>query len=70
MRSYKEVYNECLQITDGLGRHIDKLILHAVASFNVCGFQTSGSCQGHLYRGLPFTWIDIDHVDNCKQEMD
>lgn len=29
--------------------------------FLVNGFKTTGSCEGHIDRGLPYPWIDISH---------
>lgn len=55
--------NEVEMITDGLGKRIDDNIKESVVAFSVFGFHTSGSCEGHLDRGLPYPWIDIDVFD-------
>ncbi len=48
------------KITDRLGKKIDSGIKETVTVFLVSGFNTDGSCEGHLDRGLPYPWIDIN----------
>ncbi len=47
-------------ITDGLGKHIDRGIVDTVAVFTAVGYLTDQSCEGHSKeRGLPFAWVDF-----------
>ena len=48
-------------LIDKLCTPVDKNIKYIVASLRCRGFNTIGSCQGHLDYGLPYPWIDIDH---------
>lgn len=52
---------EVEKITDGLGYPIDGGIKNAVAAFNLSGFPTDGSCEGHTEgdHGEVFPWIDV-----------
>ncbi|MFA7315790.1 MAG: hypothetical protein WC059_03255 [Candidatus Paceibacterota bacterium] len=56
-------FKEVEMITDRLGKRIDSNIKESVVAFSALGFNTSGSCEGHLDRGLPYPWIDIDAFD-------
>lgn len=46
--------------TDALGKPIDPRIKDTVIVFNLLGYKTSQSCEGHLDYGLAFPWVDID----------
>src|SRR5579864_6767791 len=48
------------QITDALGLGIDEDIKETVVAFNMLGFNTSASCEGHLDHGLSTPFIDIE----------
>jgi len=47
-------------VTDSLGKKIDKRIKYAVQVFNTLNFKTTASCQGHIKHGLPFPWIEFN----------
>lgn len=52
--------NEYLNnVTDGLGKNIDKGIINTVYEINRLGFMTNGSCEGHLNHGTLGPWVDI-----------
>jgi hypothetical protein len=48
------------QITDRLGYPIEENIKDTVIALNLLGFQTFGSCEGHLDHGHSYPWIDIE----------
>jgi hypothetical protein len=48
------------QITDGLGKTIDRGIEDTVTALRLMGFQTSGSCEGHVDWGCATPWVDVD----------
>lgn len=50
---------ELAGVKDGLGKPLDKGIVHAVAILQLAGFDTVGSCEGHADWGLPWPWVDI-----------
>jgi len=50
------------KITDRIGYPIDPGIKESVIALNVFGIKTDGSCEGHLDRGLPYPWVDIEFV--------
>lgn len=54
------------QITDRLGRKIDKRIRETVVAFQMNGFNTVMSCQGHTDHGLLTPWVDIEAPDRPK----
>src|ERR1700690_3570997 len=62
--------NEVNTIVDKLNHPIDEGIARSVAILRYKGFNTNGSCQGHIDHGLSYPWIDIDCYnifDNEKQ---
>ena len=50
-------------IADALDLGIDAGIKETVVAFNMLGFNTSGSCEGHLDHGLSTPYIDIEAPD-------
>lgn len=56
---WNEISTQIDQITDGLGRPIDRDIRESVIAFNAFGFQTAQSCEGHSDRAAGNPWIDI-----------
>ena len=55
-----EVQNIVKKITDSLGMPIDNKMIRPLVILNSLGFETSGSCEGHLDRYNTYPWIDID----------
>jgi hypothetical protein len=55
-------------LTDHLGRPVDPGIKLAVTGLRANGFPTSGSCEGHLKRALPYPWIHLcaTHAVGCR----
>jgi len=47
------------RIVDGLGEHLDEGIKESVIALKANGIGTTGSCEGHLDRALPYPWIDV-----------
>jgi hypothetical protein len=47
------------QFTDRLGATIDEGIFETVVVFNLLGFRTFQSCEGHLDHGAPYPWVDV-----------
>lgn len=47
-------------IIDGIGKSIDPNIKETVVGLMVNEYKTTGSCEGHLDRGLPHPWIDLE----------
>ncbi len=45
--------------TDQLGKKLDPKIKDVVVSLWSAGFETTGSCEGHLDWGLKGPWVDI-----------
>lgn len=54
-----------LQVTDGLGKPIDKGIKEMVVALRAHNFETSGSCKGHISRSCCYPWV---HVELPKQK--
>jgi hypothetical protein len=51
--------NDVEQITDGLNKLIDPAIREGVATFRALNLETTQSCEGHLDRGSPSPYIDL-----------
>lgn len=51
--------NSLDEVTDALGLPLDSGVKRTVAALRLMGFETSGSCEGHLDRGTPTPWIDL-----------
>lgn len=47
------------ELADKLGMPVDEGIKSTVAALWLWDFPTTGSCEGHLDRGLAFPWVDI-----------
>lgn len=45
---------------DRLGKGIDEGVKQVLVAIKVNDFGTTGSCEGHLDRALPYPWIDIE----------
>lgn len=50
---------EVERIVDKLGMPVDEAIKEPVVALLANDFPTSGSCEGHLDRGLPYPWVEI-----------
>jgi hypothetical protein len=48
---WNEAISRVEKIADKTGRPVDAGIKETVAAFSVNGFETSGSCEGHLDHG-------------------
>ena len=66
-KDYDKVLNNILSIKDKLGKQIDPGIRHAVAALHISEINTNASCEGHLHRGLPYPWIDVDDPSDRKK---
>ena len=51
---------------DGLGMPIDSGIKETVIILNLLGVKTSSSCEGHIDRGLPYPWINLDNNKDSR----
>lgn len=59
MEKWSEVVAKFSQVTDRLGKPIDKGIFDTVVVLNMLGIHTYQSCEGHSDRGLAYPWVDI-----------
>lgn len=57
--AWRRALVEARQLTDGLGYPVDSGILDLVAVLRMLGFETTGSCEGHLNWGHAAPWVDI-----------
>lgn len=55
----KDAYAEAGKLLDGLGYRMDRRIIPLVASLRALGFETTGSCEGHIDHGEAAPWVDI-----------
>lgn len=61
MNNLQEVQQEVDELVDGLGRPIDAGIKKIVSVLRLIGFHTTASCEGHMDRGLPYPWVQINN---------
>lgn len=67
---YDSVLEKVNSLTDKLGKTIDPGIKHAVVAFNMAGFPTTMSCEGHMKQwGTPFPWVDLELTDVLKVKL-
>ena len=69
MKSLEENLKEVDHLADGVGYGIEPFIKRPVAILMSVGFPTVASCEGHLDRGTPYPWIDIDHLPQFPREI-
>lgn len=67
-RKWDEVGRSLDGVTDELGEPIDVGIKETVVAFNVLGFQTTRSCEGHLDESTGYPWISITNPDTKSME--
>jgi hypothetical protein len=65
---WQQVEAQVNEYRDGLGKRVDAGIKPAVIALNALGFETSGSCEGHLERGDAAPWVDVT-VDGTDQKF-
>ncbi len=63
MKTLKDIKKEVDLLTDGLNKPVDKGIKPIVIALRYLGFNTTGSCEGHMNWGYPYPWVDIDSGD-------
>jgi len=54
-------------VVDRLGKGLDEHIKETVAAFNLNGFNTDGSCEGHVNWGLGAPWVEIEAPNKPKE---
>ena len=64
---WKEDENVLGDSRDALGMPIDNGIIKTVVALNVMGLSSDGSCEGHLDRGYPYPWVDIQNLNEPKR---
>jgi hypothetical protein len=69
-RRWQEIVRRVESIRDRLGQPVDGQIKHAVCALIANGFETSASCQGHVGRGLPWPWIEIESPLSARLQRD
>ena len=66
---WREKEKEIDTWADNLGAPIDAGIKKAVIAFNLAGFPTTASCEGHLDTGLPAPWMRVAVLDEPEQRF-
>jgi hypothetical protein len=61
---------ELSQMTDGLGKGIDKGIIDTVIGLNVLGITTRQSCEGHVDWGTGAPWVDVEATGPKVEELE
>lgn len=61
-----EAYAAAKRLTDRMGLRVDRQIFDSVVALKAHQFNTTGSCGGHLRRGVSAPWIDIGVVPSAQ----
>lgn len=59
-QKWQKIEKDAERIIDSLHKRIDPKIKFAVVSLKANGLGTIASCEGHLNRGLPYPWVDVE----------
>ncbi len=57
------------EVGDALGEGIDERIKETVAAFNLAGFHTDSSCEGHLDWGTGAPWIGVEAAGEPEERF-
>jgi hypothetical protein len=66
---WKNKLEEIEKITDRIGTPIDKNVKEAVAAFQLNGFTTATSCEGHIEKGAPAPWIVVEALNKPTERF-
>src|SRR5437870_3873337 len=61
MAAWRQEESVVESIVDKQGKRVDAGIKESVVALRVLGFETDGSCEGHLDRQIKAPWVDIDY---------
>lgn len=64
---WEQKLKELDEVTDGVVLGLDKHIKEVVADFNVNGFNTGQSCEGHTEQGFGAPWIRTEAPDQPEE---
>ena len=67
---YKTINEKSKNITDGLGKKIDRGIRELVVLLNYHNIGTTQSCWGHKRWGLSHPWIDVGDLYDIISDLD
>lgn len=68
--AWEQKLKELESATDRLGEPIDAKIKETAAAFNLLGFRTEQSCEGHLDSGVPAPWVMMAPPGEPIQKVD
>jgi len=68
-QQWQETFRSLDGIVDELGMPIDARIKETVAALKCTGFETSGSCEGHLDRGVKAPWVDVSFLSEERRKL-
>lgn len=63
MKSLAAIEEEVNNLADDLDEPVDEKIKRIVVALRYSGFNTTGSCEGHLDHGFPYPWVEIRYDD-------
>jgi len=68
-RQWQDTLRALDGVVDKLGMPIDAHIKETVAALKCTGFETSGSCEGHLDRGVKAPWVDLSFFSEERRKL-
>lgn len=74
IKSEKEIIwdnrqKEIEETKDALGKKIDERIKETAIAFNVMELPTSGSCEGHIDRGIIAPWVEVSAPNEPEERF-
>jgi len=61
-KTWSRIALEVEHITDKLGQGVDEQVKETLVALKANEFGTTASCEGHLDRGLPYPWVDVESI--------
>lgn len=60
--AWENISKSMESVVDTLGKPIDEGIKEGVTALNANGFGTTGSCEGHVNRGIRYPYVDVESL--------
>lgn len=68
IRKWRKLEEQAHTLTDDMGCPLDTQIITTLIPLWALGFETTGSCEGHINHGKPFPWIWFDVSDTDSKD--
>jgi hypothetical protein len=68
-QQWRETLRSLDRIVDKLVMPIDAGIKETITALKCSGFETSGSCEGHVERGIKAPWVDVSFFSEERKQL-